>query len=60
MRSNDPIDMYSPLANKQKPAKNRSTKAPGTRTMDAVNQAANGSRTPHTGPAHATNKGLGL
>jgi hypothetical protein len=52
--------MYSPFANKQKPAKNRSTKAPGIRTAEAVNQAAMGSKTPHTGPAHATNNGLGL
>ena len=49
--------MYSPLAIKQKPAKNRNTNATRSRDAAASDQAKSGDNTPNTGPDHATTFG---
>ena len=45
---------------RQKPAKNRFTNVPGPRSATASPQETSGIRTPTTGPAQTTRRGLGL
>ncbi len=50
----------APLAIRQKPAKNRSAKAPAHRAARAAPQDRRGRTTPKTGPAQATASGCGF